>query len=61
MKRLDYFGFAGLILGMALGIYIGGFEGGSIFGTCLTSFVFAAIGKIIQYQTNKRIGKRSVN
>lgn len=61
MKRIDYLGFSGLLLGMGLGIYKGGFTGGGIFGTCLTAFVFAAIGKIVQYQANNRIRKRSGN
>jgi predicted membrane channel-forming protein YqfA (hemolysin III family) len=55
MKKTDYFGFALLIAGMAAGIWIGGFNGGGLFGIFLSSFCFAAVGLVLRMKAAARM------
>ena len=46
MKKTDYFGFGILLMGIAFGIWLGGFAGGGFFGIFLEAFCLAVIGKV---------------
>lgn len=55
MKILDYLAFALLIAGMAIGVWIGNFAGGGVWGICLCSFIYAVIGFFVKKKATARM------